>query len=693
MGNIRKEVKEQYFSVYPEEEKYLIPFLNGFYVTWGKKRKAYNTEVSEYYLNPEDYIKELFGFEQEILLIYSPYDTMQARTILAIDKIIESEPTKTRVEKFNYILITKANKPEEWISEYQLTHPMERIIISFSVDDLINNKHDSEFVKKKLLEQLYGRDLFDYRLPLKDDLYFFGRQDLLMNFYDAARKSENRGIFGLRKTGKTSFLYKLKRKIENENIGHLYIFDAKSPIIRNLRWFELIRIIKNEILGTKDESIIVAEILENFENAISELPSKIIIAFDEIEYISPFSLTNDHWKKDFIDFWQFMWALQSQYRNFSFVIIGVNPSVVEIDTIDGIQNPLFGLVSPTFFTGLLPEDLKIMVKTLGKKMGLLFEYDTFDYLYSRYGGHPYLTRMAGSWINQNILSKGKQKPFKVTIEYLYECEESRDSDLAFYCRHVVSELNQFYPNEYQMLEMLACGLITDFTELSIFPEYSKHLFDYGLIFKNQNQLPIFAIEAVKRFIGIENARKEGRKTIYKVIPVQERLYWLNQRKKAICQDFRQLEKAIDNSGQIKLFGPNSFPEADKFSDIQLCVNKADFTNFINIMNRCFVESIECYGRSILKSDYFWNDVKKTYRGLWHALNRIKTYRNEEVHLKTTNKHNSTLKEYLEIDLEKQSPGKTDDLYFRLQQTTLDGLFTGIQIEILNYEENNGLRPF
>ncbi|MDP4158077.1 MAG: hypothetical protein Q8929_20860, partial [Bacillota bacterium] len=92
---------------------------------------------------------------------------------------------------------------EEWISKYLSESPESRIIVPFNSNDLIKNKDNSYYIRNIINKYLYGRDLFDYRLPLKKDIYFFGRKDLISNFRDAISKTENRGLFGLRKTGKT----------------------------------------------------------------------------------------------------------------------------------------------------------------------------------------------------------------------------------------------------------------------------------------------------------------------------------------------------------------------------------------------------------------------------------------------------------------------------------------------------------
>ena len=51
---------------------------------------------------------------------------------------------------------------------------------------------------------------------------------------------------------------------------------------------------------------------------------KIILIFDEIEYISYFSKQNKHWKDDYFEFWQTLWSEQSTFANLCFIICGVN---------------------------------------------------------------------------------------------------------------------------------------------------------------------------------------------------------------------------------------------------------------------------------------------------------------------------------------------------------------------------------
>jgi hypothetical protein len=622
-----------------------------------------------------------------VLLVYSPYKSTEPRAIQAAERIFEELPFKGRVENLNYFLISDDPNISNWLISYFSDKQEGRIIISMSVDEIESHKGDGWFIRNKLSENFFGRDLFGYTLPLKEDTYFFGRHQIVANYIDSIKRSENKGIFGLRKTGKTSLIFKIQRTIQNEKIGLFFFYDCKSPSLRKLRWNELLGEICKNIakriginIRREFDEININKTFRHVLKTAASFNKKIILVFDEIEYISFKSITDKHWHDDYIEFWQTMWAAQSLHRNLVYMIAGVNPTIIETDRVNGIQNPLFGIVQYEYLRGLSDTDLKNMIKTLGRRMGLNFDYEAIEYLQNWYGGHPLLSRLACSWINKESQIKKEKKPILITKKKLLEEQANRDSDLVFYCKHVVSELQDFYPDEYEMLELLSSGQTTDFIELSNLPEYIKHLKNYGLLEYDIRNVPKVAIPVIGRYVALELAKKENRKSLIKVIAKEKRDSWLEQRKMAIVRDIRQLERLIQSNSMPSLFGTNSFPEADEFVALSIVNTKHDFISFINVCNRCFVESIENYGVSIGDNKYFWNSIKQNYEGLFYGLERIKVYRNEQDHILLNNIANEKFLAYISEDLEGQKPSGVTDVYFVFQQRILDGLLTGILIE-------------
>lgn len=689
MGSIRQEVYDN-TRLTQKDLDIANVFCSCFDVNYGDVINVANTTITAFILKPKDFISDGFGLEKETLLIISYFDSIESRTLQAAEKIFEKYPYKNRVDNLCYFLISNDINIENWLKTYYDMSINSKIVFPFSICELVDNKNNHWFIRERLRKYSFDKDLFGYTLPLQDDRSFFGRQQILGRYIDAIKRCQNRGVFGLRKTGKTSLLFKIKRTVEEQYLGQVIFFDCKHPKIRTQRWFELLNSISKIIAARLSIKNFITEnnpekSMSSFQfimSIASKRKTKIILIFDEIEYISYFSKQNKHWRDDYFEFWQTLWSEQSTFANLCFIICGVNAYVTEKDSINGIQNPLFGIIQSEYLVGLSLEETSQMIKTLGRRMGLKFEYDCIQFLYDQYGGHPLLTRMACSWINRYLTTESR--PMVLSKQRIQEMQKGFDSDPAFYSYfgHIISEIREFYPDEYEMLELLASGQTSDFIELSSVNEFVQHLNSYGLIAWN-NGIPVISLPVAGRYIAIELAKKEGRKSIYKLIDKSERSTWLKARINIIIESMRNLEANIRSCKKDELYGINSFPEAEKLSFVPVAKDNQSFSTFINIFYRCFVESIDNYGRTLKHDKYFEKVIKPSYPLLYGVFDKIKEYRNEQDHLLLTSYHKQKLDEYLSEDLE--SSLDTTDKYFCLQQKIIIELLTNIYGESMGLE--------
>ena len=687
MGNIVSDVKSIYLSTHADQADMLKPFLNGFDITYAEEKRLNNTIIFAFLLKPEQYISEAFGIDKEILLAYSKYEILQPRALQAVDMLFDIFPFKNRVDTLNCFFISKDRAVAENAGVTSFTDNRSRSIVPFIYDDLITNQNDSWYVRNVLRKNFYDVDLFGYTLPLRDETSFFGRQQVLSRYIDSIKRGENRGVFGVRKAGKTSLLFKIDRIVREQKLGFVFFYDCKSPSYRSLHWNELLGEICSNIAKRLHIMIRkeydVKNITKSFRYVIHEASKrnlKIVIMFDEIEYISFKSPMDAHWHTEFVNFWQTIWAVQSVHRNLVFILSGVNPSATEIDTIDGVQNPLFSIVQSEYLQGLSEDDSRLMIRTLGRRMGIKFEYDAISLLYKQYNGHPMLLRLACSYINRQY--EGQNRPVTIAKDVVQKIQEDIDVELAYYFKHVVSEIQQFYPDEYEMLELLASGQTSDFVELSVLAEYTKHLYSYGLIAKDEHGMPYVKMPVAGRYVALELAKREKRKSLYKSIDKDRRQNWVQQRIYSIIRDLRQLESAIRGSGKEKLFGENSFPEAEKFAAAQPANSEGQFELFMNTCNKCFVESIDNYGKSIGQDKYFWTVIKSTYPTLFNVLHRIRVYRHSSDHLNLKPDVAQKYKEFWDEDT--QGVAEENEKYFVVQQRLLEGFLTAIQIEMAGF---------
>lgn len=662
-------------------------FTDGFDINYGDLVNAANTKITVFIIKPEEYIKEGFGIEKECMLIFSHYTEMEARAIRAAEELIVKYPFKNRVDNLCFFLVSDDEKVEDWVKSYYDPSNNSRIIFPFSLKELEENKGNSWYIREKLRQYSFDKDLFGYTLPLRDDSSFFGRQQILGRYIDSIKRCQNRGIFGLRKTGKTSLLFKINRTIVEQKIGQVFFFDCKNPQVRKKRWFELLNDINLSIsgrIGIKNfecskEPLKSISSFQYLMKKASDKGVKIILIFDEIEYISYYAKIDKHWEQDYFEFWQTLWSEQSTFANLCFIICGVNAYVTEKDSINGVQNPLFGIIQSEYLKGLSMEETNTMIKTLGKRMGLKFDYDAIQFLYEQYGGHPMLTRLACSWLNRYLLDE--VRPLALTKDKVKSFQNDIDEDPAFfsYFGHVVSEIKQFYPDEYEMMEILASGQVSDFMELSEANEFIQHLNSYGLISKNNN-IPYISLPVAGRYIALELAKREGRKTIYKLIDKEKRESWIRYRIKVIIETIRNLESSIRLSKKPELFGVNSFSDAEKLKEIPVAEDENSFIVFINTFYKCFVESINNYGKSIGNNKYI-DLIEKNYGVLYRTLDKIKEYRNERDHILLKDYHKQKLDMFLSEDLEPLD--SKSDKYFCIQQKIIIELITSIHSESIN----------
>ncbi|WP_439514237.1 hypothetical protein [Oceanibaculum nanhaiense] len=686
---IKADVINGHIAQFPNELPIIRKLTPDFEITWAKRFNKFNADLSVYFIKPKKHISESFGFDQELLVGLSNYPKLEARFIQALEHVFQEIPAKGRVDQTVSIVLSPGEETDVWVQDYTAQHPQARAYIGISTIHLLA-ANDDWFVRNRLMSQLFSRDLFDYTLPLDSDLFFFGRQAIVAEHIDAIKRSENRGLFGLRKTGKTSVLFKLMRQCAESEIPVKY-YDCKISSIYRLTGAELIEKICNDIESSLNIKIKgwrgKKEPAERLLTLVQRMPEdkKVCLLFDEIEYISVSSKLAPHWKNDFIPFWQSIWSVQSQFRRFSFVIAGVNASISETDKIEGVQNPMFGIVKAKYLTGFEKGELRSLTNVFGKRMGILFREDAVDMLHDRYGGHPLLTRMICSQIHTGLRTAKKQRPTEIRKNDIEKDLDSKEEEIQFYCGHITSELEEFYPIEYEMLEFLAIGNVVDFNELSEDVDLVRHLKAYGLVDMSKPFQPLLRIPVIEKYISSKWKRRTGVKTQRYVVPPHRREEFVTGRSLSILREMRVAERKFNSLVLPSLYDGNGPAEAEIFAAHGPCITREDAVSFLNQANRSLVEPIDRTGKQISKKDYFFNDIKISYPKLWKSLNRIRAYRNHLLHLELTPLAKQQYEYFITEDLEGKDPEQQTEGWFLLHSAILNGLLIGIQSEMAVYD--------
>jgi hypothetical protein len=514
----KEQAFEIHFSKFADEDRIARSFFECFNVTYGRKLQ----DISIWFLEPQNQVKQRFGIDKEIPVFFSRFPKVDARICNEIERADKRQDFRDRAERLLCFLVHQGSQAdvENILQQYK-----ERIVIAFNVEDLTSPTKGAHFVRKRLAEVLGQEDLFGMSSPLKNDTYFFGRDELVQTLSTRATiRNEHSGLFGLRKAGKTSVLYAVQRRAASSTTLAEYV-DCQNPGVHNVRWWNALHSLSERIFAaawetgrsrvtpgqpyTQDKA--GSQFLMDIRRIIKDTPiNKIVLLFDEIEWITPglSGAMGAHWDKDFIPFWQTIRAVSQETQNaLSFVVAGVNPTCVESVHFNNLPNPIFQLAVPHYLSSFDTRSARSMIRTIARYCGLTFSENVFAYLQSRFGGHPYLIRLACSEASRPVRENASLDVVPLTIETFERVDTEIRARIESPIKDILLSLAWWYPDDFDLLHILA-------SDPAFYSEYKKNepgdaqkFRAYGLLSKDGD----FTIGPMRDFLALHGA--EYKKTI------------------------------------------------------------------------------------------------------------------------------------------------------------------------------------
>ena len=520
---------------FPKEEwKILEKLAKEWYVTnAGEVKIGFQGSHYRYALiKATVHYREKFGFERELIFVFSSYEIFQARSIDAIDTIYRSvldNYQALRVERVCSVLISKDLEIEIKIRKILTESKESQVIVPISYDELLKNNADPNFLENKFRSSFYDRDLFDITSPLRKDLYFFGRTNLISKLANRHFSNENSGVFGLRRSGKTSLIYAVERRMELLGSPSIYI-PCDDTSFQQRRWNECLYYVLKQLVdkykikninklksslspiesySERDAQTVFKKDLLAIYEKLGKKP--ILLIFDEIERITFNTAVVKHWQEglDFIFFWA---SLKSTFnalnRVFSYMIVGTNPTCIEAPKIQQYDNPIFQSVTVDYLERFDVDQTRDMVEKLGNFLGVTFDGVIYSKLVEDYGGHPFLMRQVCSLMYQTNKTK---MSIRVDRPMYQRAKDDFAQDKGIqYMSMILAVLTEFYKDEYTMLTYLALGDVDFFNTLAKdSPEYVAHLVGYGIISRNQDGTGYdFRMDAIQKHLESRNRYKK-----------------------------------------------------------------------------------------------------------------------------------------------------------------------------------------
>ncbi|PWJ08794.1 hypothetical protein DKG34_04360 [Streptomyces sp. NWU49] len=470
-------------------------------------------------------LRDLFGTAREVLVWVVESSEFQARTVTQAEQIISKE--RPRLCEDFAIIVTLDSNTMRHVSETAET--LDTIFLGFDAKDFSSCSPygPSNFIEA-MQRRLYVRDLYDLPSAVTRAEDFFGRRGMVSEIATSLRRGGRHvGLFGLRKIGKTSMLYKLRSTLQTNGdsyIGHVDIerIDAIEPSAENLLWslgesiYDSHRHIRNittlqlfgkyRLFSSISDKNAVFELFDHDIREIIERTSRsIVMMLDEVELLSP-SAPGSEWGSSFVRIWRLLRGLDQQFPNrLSYFVTGTNPSAFEVNNIGGRENPVYNYFKVQYLRPLARDEVDTLLVTLGHKMGLSWETSALERLASATGGHPALVRSLGSIIH-STRPDGDVK-FSVTQADVASAIDRFLVEKSSLLSQIVAILEEQYEDEYYLLELLAHGRVGEFREcVTAFPKDTAHLVGYGICV-NPESCTSLEIEILQTFL---QKQKEGR---------------------------------------------------------------------------------------------------------------------------------------------------------------------------------------
>lgn len=379
------------------------------------------------YIRSEESLAASLLATREILILVTAFRSLQVRTIAMAEQSLRE--AGGRLEPGMVIVVHLDEQGNvnlrNWGRERGLT------VLPICATEGIPKGPDLE---QLLCSGLYVHDPFDLAGPVRATGQFFGRTDTP----DVARRLRTgniHGLFGIRKIGKTSVLNRILDELNEFHGADCAMADCSDDSLSALDAGALLSSIAGaigdaisyeptryaEVIPLQD-SMPPAEAARTLTNVLSSATRPVVLAFDELDYITPSSPVAPHWRQEFNIFFR---ALRRVYQEcarrgvpFSVVLCGVSSRWFTVEAIDSVENSALAFVPETYLPPLETYHAVEMIQTLGRSAGLVFSRDGARLISETCSDIPYWIRKAGSYIH-SCFSQG-DRPIKLRYPDLTE---------------------------------------------------------------------------------------------------------------------------------------------------------------------------------------------------------------------------------------------------------------------------------
>jgi hypothetical protein len=443
-------------------------------------------------------VESRFGLSAEVPVIYDHHQDLQIRTVDSIPDYLEQLPEDRRTIGSDMCFISTPD-PQMTEKAHRWSRPDRLLIPLPQAPD-----GDAQPLLASMSRVIFSRDLYSVRGAVtgRD---FFGRQRLMTAVLDDVHNFRVPGVFGMRKSGKTSLLQELvraskiadrragrKRVFVYQDLEHLSGFEAGDPVPELIA--DVAESIRRALKAAGLRTMEIADLPPNagptqFRTALDSLldrldeGAELVLLLDEVEYLCPPSAEREPGRPSEQKVPQLFGVLRKlvqERQNFGLVISGLASASVEAGELYGRPNPLFSFATPYYLGPFSEIEGKDLLRGVGKQVGLSWSNAAVETAMAESGGSAMLLRELGSAVLR-ALPEDRTDHMTVDRDDVTAQLGAWRRRVSSNLREVVLHLRRFYPDESALMDVLMTSS-DDFAELSYdYPDQIHRLEQLGII--------------------------------------------------------------------------------------------------------------------------------------------------------------------------------------------------------------------
>lgn len=427
------------------------------------------TDLRRWWLNVtlQTNVAEMFDAHLEIQLVYAEYSEVEPRLLELVQRRIS---TSARVDHGLFMIASL---------DVDVERLLRRRRGEFAAIDLHLGEFGSDApdIRHRMSAVLTSVDHYDMTTPVHDPGGFFGRTTEFQQIVSAIERGQSIGVFGLRKTGKTSLLHFVagRRRDAGRAVVWVDISGLANADDFRVRLLEGAWVAARGLGANEDEmprlrtlnrngelkvgiDLMRLHWLRDLEALSRHARGRLEVFIDEIDQLHP---DRSHLGADANDMMialtQLRGMIQSAEPQSGLVLLcaGVDPALFERPLLAaGTDNLLYKLVRLMYLAPLSRDEMAEMVRDLGRRMGVRVRgHEVIDFLFEEYGGHALLTRKACSLAVQE--RRKDEIPWHMSLESLEEGARKDVEGSPFrQASEILDSFGEWFPEEANLLRDL-----------------------------------------------------------------------------------------------------------------------------------------------------------------------------------------------------------------------------------------------